>query len=161
MIFCFICHIDLSVTARHMGGPGPPGPPGPGMGGPPGPGPRCCTAGRPAGRAGIRPASRRRLRSRPGYAEPAARPPYRGWSSNLAAAAGKQSLEIEERAENKKPWMPLVSIPLQSAKTGSATGFHVSFDAMLDTTLPGTLSITIHGTDCSETSQDHASLLGG
>jgi hypothetical protein len=32
---------DLSVTARHMGGPGPPGPPGPGMGpnGPPGPHP--------------------------------------------------------------------------------------------------------------------------
>ena len=79
--------------------------------------------------------------------------------SHLAAAAGKQSLEIEERAENKKPWMPLVNIPLQSAKKGSATGFHVSFDAMLDTTLPGTLSITIHGTDSSETSQDLATIL--
>ena len=79
--------------------------------------------------------------------------------SHLAAAAGKQSLVIEERAENKKPWMPLVNIPLQSAKKGSATGFHVSFDAMLDTTLPGTLSITIHGTDSSETSQDLATIL--
>ena len=61
------------------------------------------------------------------------------------SAAGTQSLEIKEHNGNDRQWMPHVSIPLAVEEHGTATGYQISFDAMLDNDLPGALSLNIRG----------------
>ena len=52
---------------------------------------------------------------------------------------------MKECDDNNRQWMPLVSIPLSPKEHGTATGYQISFDAMLDNDLPGNLSLNIRG----------------
>ena len=79
--------------------------------------------------------------------------------TNTFSAAGTQSLEIKESAENDRRWMPLVSIPLPAKEPGVATGYRISFDAMLDEDRPGALSLSIRGTDSNKKQKNLATIV--
>ena len=79
--------------------------------------------------------------------------------TNTFSAAGTQSLEIKEFAENDRAWMPLVSIPLPAKEPGVATGYRISFDAMLDEDRPGALSLSIRGTDSNKKQKNLATIV--
>ena len=85
--------------------------------------------------------------------------------TNTFSAAGTQSLEIQESAENDRAWMPLVSIPLpakeqkKTTEQGVATGYRISFDAMLDADRPGALSLSIRGSDSNEKHKNLATIV--
>ena len=65
--------------------------------------------------------------------------------TNAFSAAGTQSLEMKECDGNERQWMPLINIPLPENVHAAAAGYQISFDAMLDNDLPGTLSLNISG----------------
>jgi len=65
--------------------------------------------------------------------------------TNAVSAGGTQSLEMKECDGNDRQWMPLVNIPIPAKEHAPAAGYQISFDAMLDNDLPGSLSLNIRG----------------